>query len=153
MSRDALVKDLPRPTREGYTFLGWADQDELYLDMEIYELVDSEDAIDYSTLRPRGKLYAQWLKHDLIVESSELIPGRGIAAYGTANSDISLMDEAIIFTGTDFIYGSSYVVSYINVNGKSVDTAAAGTENAGIIIRNLEDLLPEGSIIMIKKKS
>jgi hypothetical protein len=63
------------------------------------------------------------------------------------------MDEAIIFTGTDFIYGSSYVVSYINVNGKSVDTAAAGTENAGIIIRSLEDLLPEGSIIMIKKKS
>ena len=63
------------------------------------------------------------------------------------------MDEAIIFTGTDFIYGKNYVVTYINVNGKSVDPVAAGTENAGIIIRGLEDLLPEGSIIMIKKKS
>ncbi len=63
------------------------------------------------------------------------------------------MDEAIIFTGTDFIYGKNSIVTYINVNGKSVETAAAGTENAGIIIRGLEDPLPEGSIIMIKKKS
>ena len=153
VSRDALVKDLPRPTREGYTFLGWADQADLYLDLEIYELMDSDNAIYYSTLRPIGKLYAQWLKNDLIVESSEIKTGRGVVAYGTANTDIYLMDEAIIFTGTDFIYGSSYIVTNIIINGKSVEPATAGTENAGIVIRGLENELPEGSIIMIKKKS
>ena len=145
--RTTLVSELPKPTREGYTFIGWADQDELYDDIDLYDLIGGDTVAYYSTLRTYSKLYAHWIKNDFIVKSSEKVTNKGVTITADVlNADIKLTDTVLVWTGDGFV---NSVVTGIFIGEKQYNDLTKGTENVTLLLRAVDDPLPEGSVLEI----
>ena len=143
VAKDLKLGQLDIPQREGYTFMGWCDDDTYYYDVEIYELMNDESVSYYS--RYNRTIYAQWIKNDIVAASSGIIDGRGVTATtNVLNTTINLTDKVKIYTGTEFI---DSVITGIIVGGSYLESATAGTENVTVLLRGLNNTLPVGSVI------
>lgn len=149
VASDSLVKDLPKPVREGYTFIGWGDQDELYDDIELYELVNTDEVINYSTRFPYSRLYAHWVKNDeFVVSGSYIIPSRGVTATTEhLGKDIAVGDNVIIVTKDGLL---QTIITGIEYNKKSdYKELEAGCDNVTVLLRGLDKKLDIGDVLVI----